>query len=340
MSRRQLRHPRLWLLLGALLCTLAALLLPRMALTRTAYDVLGIVDITDSMNTRDLTSAGKPISRLDYVKRELGRFVALLPCQSKFGLGIFSERRVFVLFEPVETCDNFSSIDASIDGLNWRMAWEGDSMVAKGVYDAIGYAKTLGADLVFLTDGHEAPPLPYTGMPPFEGKPGEVKGLLAGVGGKALSPIPKFDDQGNEIGVYAEGDVLQESRSGLPPPDAETRPGWHARNAPFGAMPHGSEHLSSVKEEHLREIAAQTGLAYTYLDGAGPLLDAYEAAAHPRRVVVATDVRPYPAALALLLLLVLFGALPLKSLFGRRVIAEPRRSQAFHRITPSKEANA
>jgi mxaL protein len=76
-------------------------------------------------------------------------------------------------------------------------------------------------------------------------------------------------------------------------------------------MPHGNEHLSSVKEEHLRAIAAQTGLDYAYLDGTEALLQAFEAAARPRNVVVATDVRPYPAGLALALLIVLFGALPL-----------------------------
>lgn len=83
-----------------------ALFVPRIELTRSAYDVVAIVDVTGSMNVRDLTRAGKPVSRLDYIKVRLPEFVAELPCQSKFGLGIFSERRVFMLFEPVETCEN------------------------------------------------------------------------------------------------------------------------------------------------------------------------------------------------------------------------------------------
>jgi mxaL protein len=311
MIRARFNDPRLWLLLLSFLLVVATLFLPRVELTRKAYDVIAIVDITGSMNVRDLTRAGKPENRLDHVKERLSQFTAELPCQSKFGLGIFSERRVFILFEPVETCENFASIDASIAELNWRMAWEGDSHVTEGVHDAIANAASLNADLLFFTDGHEAPPLPYTGMPPFEGKPGEVKGLIVGVGGRSLSPIPKFDDSGREIGVYGENDVLQESRAGLPPPGAENRPGWHARNAPFGAMPHGTEHLSSVKEEHLRAIAAQAGLDYAYLDGTEALLQAFEAAARPRNVVVATDIRPYPAGLALALLFVLFGAFPL-----------------------------
>jgi mxaL protein len=309
--QERLRDPRFWLLLAAFLFTASALFLPRVALEGKAYDVLAIVDITGSMNTRDLEIDGKQVDRLAFMKDRLSHFVAGLPCQSKFGLGIFSERRAFILFDPVETCENFSSIDASLHALNWRMAWDGDSHVATAVHDAIGYAARLNADLMFLTDGHEAPPLPYTGMPPFEGKPGEVKGLLVGVGGKTLAPIPKFDEQGNESGTYGEEDVLQESRAGMPPPGSENKPGYHPKWAPFGAMPHGTEHMTSVKEEHLRAIAAQTGLSYAYLSGPDALLDDFEAAAKPRMVTVPRDIRPYPAAIALLLLLLLYGGLPL-----------------------------
>jgi mxaL protein len=332
MIRARLNDPRTWLLALALALVVVALFVPRVDLTRSAYDVVAIIDVTGSMNVRDLTRAGKPVSRLDYIKERLPEFVAELPCQSKFGLGIFSERRVFILFEPVETCENFSSIDASIAELNWRMAWEGDSHVTDGVHDAIANAARLKADLLFLTDGHEAPPLPYTGMPPFEGKPGEVKGLIVGVGGKGLSPIPKFDDAGREIGTYAEGDVLQESRAGLPPPGSENRPGYHPKWAPFGAMPHGEEHLSSVKEGHLRAIAAQTGLSYAYFDWAEALVHEFEAAAKPRQVVVATDIRPYPAGLALALLIVLYGVLPI---YDR--LRAP--SYAFPRLARSRASN-
>jgi mxaL protein len=333
MSRARLKDSRTWLLLLALLLVVAALTLPRVELKGVAYDAVAVVDITRSMNTRDLEEGGKPVSRLDYVKERLSRFAALLPCQSKLGLGIFSERRVFILFDPVEVCANFASIDASIAALNWRMAWEGDSYVTNGIHDGIAYAKSLNADLLFFTDGHEAPPLPYTGMRAFEGKSGDVKGLIAGVGGKTLAPIPKYDQQGREIGVYAEEDVLQESRAGLPPPGSEKRPGYHPKWAPFGAMPHGTEHLTSVKEEHLRAIAAQTGLAYTKLDGAEALLAAFEAAAHPREVRVAVDIRPYPAALALFLLLVLFGGLPLYERLRESSFAPRRHCTRGSRLT-------
>ncbi len=41
----------------------------------------------------------------------------------------------------------------------WREAWEGDSHIASGLYRAIDMAKDLNSNLVFITDGKEAPPL-------------------------------------------------------------------------------------------------------------------------------------------------------------------------------------
>src|SRR5690606_14121800 len=118
---------------------------------------------------------------------------------------------------------------------------------------------------------------------------------------------------GREIGVLGIDDVLQENRSGQPPPDASSRPGWHPKWAPFGDMRiDNNEHMTSLKEDHLKALASQTGLVYARLNGAGALLRAFEEVARPRPVVVATDIRPYPAALALLLLVILYGFLPLR----------------------------
>ncbi len=311
MTRPAFRDLRFWLLLAALALVLASLFLPRVKLTRAAYDTLAVIDITSSMNTRDLTLNGKPASRLDVIKDRLRKLVAELPCESRFGLGIFTERRVFVLFMPAETCANFADIDAAITGLDWRMAWEGDSHVATGIYDGVKVAGELGADLLFFTDGHEAPPLHWTGLPAFEGEPGEVKGLIVGVGANTLSPLTKYDNDGREIGVFAADEVPQENRYGPPPPDAESRPGYHPKWAPYGEPVEGTEHLTSLKEEHLRTIAEKTGLDYVTLDGGSALLKALAASASPREVVVATDIRPYPAVFALLLLLIVYGLLPL-----------------------------
>ncbi|ADH91466.1 von Willebrand factor type A [Ancylobacter novellus DSM 506] len=302
------RDWRFWLLLAALLALLAALLAPRVALTRPARDILLVIDVTGSMNVRDYATGGAPQTRLAAAKQATRGLLAGLPCQSRLGLGIFTERRSFMLFEPAEVCGNFAAIDGAIDGLDWRMAWEGDSYVTSGVHSALAMAAGLKSDLVFMTDGQEAPPLAGGRLPAFDGKPGEVAGLLVGVGRTDPSPIPKFDQDGREVGFYGEQDVPQENRSGPPPEDAPSRAGWNPRNAPWGGEPAtGTEHLSAMREEHLRALATQTGLGFAPLDGAPALIAAVEADTSARPVVTRIDTAAVPAALALFCLCVLFG---------------------------------
>jgi mxaL protein len=306
------RDPRLLCLLAAAALLALSFLAPQIAIARSGYDALLVIDITGSMNTRDYAANGRPQSRLDAVKTALRDMIAELPCSSRIALAVFSERRPFLLYEPIEVCGHFALLGASIEALDWRMAWEGDSHIAGGLYRAIDMAKELRADLVFLTDGQEAPPLPASGGPVFEGRPGEIGGLIVGVGGYRLSPIPKFNDDGREIGFYGVDDVPHENRHGLPPAGAEQREGYDARNAPFGAtMAAGVEHLSSVREPYLRALAGKTGLSYAHLDADGRLARAYETAATPRQREAMLDLRPFFGASAGALLLAAFAATPL-----------------------------
>jgi mxaL protein len=304
MSRPAFTDRRFWLLLAALCCLAGALAAPHLPLTRPTYRLLIVVDITGSMNTRDLKIEGKPVSRLDFVKHTLGPALAALPCQSQVGLALFTERRSFLLSEPAEGCATFAAMSGTISRLDWRMAWEGDSHVATGLSHAIALAESLDSDLVFLTDGQEAPPLPEGWEDRFEAGAGTAKGLIVGVGGFVPSPIPKFDPAGREVGFYNADDVPHESRTGAPPKGAEQREGWHPRNAPFGgAATAGNEHLSSVREDHLKDLAARTGLAYAHLEDAGGLVAAVEAAAIVHPVKAPHDISAIPATLALLFLL-------------------------------------
>jgi mxaL protein len=303
---------RFWLVAGALLAVLATLIVPRVDLERNVYDVLGVIDITSSMNTRDLSALGSSESRLDAAKDALRATLASLPCQSRLGLGIFTERQTFLLFDPVEVCENFAAIDDAIAELNWRMGWEGNSFVAKGLYSAIDLAKSLNSDLIFISDGHEAPPLPFSGLPPFEAERGAVGGLIAGVGGDTKTPLTKYDDEGHEVGTYGAQEVPQENRAGPPPPDAASRPGYHPKWAPFGnAIVNNNEHLAYLRAPHLQELSRVTGLDYVRLQPDENLVPALAEAVKPRPVTVASDVRQYPAGLALALLLVVYALAPL-----------------------------
>ena len=308
MKRSALRDVRTWLVGGALVLVLCALVMPRINLKRDAYDVVAVVDITTSMNTRDMTVGDEKVSRMQAAKLALRGMLARLPCQSRLGLGFFTERRSFLLFNPIEVCENFAAIDEAIAMLDWRMAWEGDSYVSKGLYSAIDIARDLKADLVFVTDGHELPPLPFSGLSPFEGKPGDVRGMIVGAGGRTATPLLKYDDDGREVGTYSQQDVPQENRAGPPPPDAASRPGYHPKWAPYGnAVVNNNEHMATVREAYLKQLAAVTGLSYVYLGDTPDLAPPLMAAARGRPLKVATDVSAVPGGLALAMLVLLYG---------------------------------
>ena len=311
MTRQDFRDPRLLLLSTALSFALLALAAPQASVIRASFDALVVIDITGSMNTRDYSAAGRPISRLDFVKTALAEMIGNLPCASRVALAVFSERRPFLLFESIETCANYAPLEATIHALDWRMAWEGDSRIAAGLFRAIEMARELNTNLLFLTDGQEAPPLPFSGPPPFEGRSGEVRGLIVGVGGYQLSPIPKYDDNGREIGFYGVEDVPHDNHFGLPPAGAELREGYNARNAPFGAaVAVGVEHLSSVRESYLQSLSEKTGLTYAHLDDSDRLLRAFETAATQRDREVALNLRPFLGAAAGSALIALYILLP------------------------------
>lgn len=306
-----LRDLRFWLTLAATIGAGLATMLPPVQLERQTFNLLAVVDITGSMNTRDYSIAGNAISRLDMMKDALRQMLTALPCRSRLGVAIFTERRPFLLFEPVEVCDNFETLDREISALDWRMAWEGDSHIAGGLYRSVALADELGSDLVFMTDGQEAPPLPWIGRPQFEGKPGLVKGLIVGAGGYEPSPIPKFDDFGHQAGFWQPNDVPNENTNAPPPLGAEEREGFNPRNAPFGGKAvAGHEYLSSVDEVHLKELAVETGLRYLHFEKFQSVMTSLEEAAKLRRTPVAVGINWIPAVLALGFLLVIYGVLP------------------------------
>ncbi|KAF2989950.1 VWA domain-containing protein [Methylocystis sp. MJC1] len=323
--RPDLRDPRLILLTLAAALLIATFVAPQTQVMRPGYDLLAVIDITGSMNVRDYAASGKPISRLEKAKAALRALIVSLPCPSHVALGVFTERRPFLLFEPIDACADFSPLEAAITAIDWRMAWEGDSRISAGLFRAIDMARELKTDLLFFTDGQEAPPLPPSGGPAFEGKVGETRGLIVGTGGYDLSPIPKFDDRGREVGFVASDEVPHESRFGLPPKGAEQREGYNARNAPFGATAAvGVEHLSAVKEDYLRTLAEKTGLAYAHLSDNAPLLDHYRAAGTARMRSGTLDLRPFFGGASAACL---FGAFSLAQLFERLARKSARAAQ-------------
>lgn len=205
------RHADRWLLAGTAFATAAAVWGASVTIERRLFEHVIVLDITQSMNVEDTMLAGKPVSRLTLAKHALRESLTRLPCGSKVGWAVFTEYRSFLLFAPVEVCANLRELRATLDRIDGRMAWTGNSEVAKGLYAGIAIAGQLPArpSVVFVSDGHEAPPINPRHRPRFNGVPGEIAGLVVGVGNLKPMPIPKTGPTGAPLGFWGADEVLQ-----------------------------------------------------------------------------------------------------------------------------------
>lgn len=280
--------------------------MPGLDARRAVFTHIVIVDITRSINVLDYPAAegSGSISRLAFIKQALHQSLLDLPCGSRLGLGVFTERHSTLLFAPIEVCQGFDDINQAIQHLDWRMAWAADSRISSGLSNTLGWMQSFEANLVFITDGQEAPPINPRYAVTFDEVKNKVSGLLIGVGGLRPAPIPKFNPSGQQTGFYAEEDVPQRSTFGLSSRKPEEIEGYNARNAPFGnAAVSGGEHLSSLKETYLKSLSQGTGLGYHRLQTISDFSAALQAPQLAEQRVVTTDIRWLAASLALLLLL-------------------------------------
>ena len=279
------------------------------ALERQVYDLLVVLDITQSMNVRDYSIGGKPASRLNFAKQALREATLELPCGSRLGLGIFTEYRTYVLFTPVEVCRNQTELANTLDRLNGQMAWAGRSEIAKGLFSGLQTARDIPGrpDLIFITDGHEAPPINPRYRLRFDGHRGDVRGIVVGAGGLVARPIPKYSLDGKPLGFWQADEVIQtdlytRGRAGSIANEQMTdtqpsTPGLPGTSAP------GLEHLSALQEEYLQLLASETGLSYRRLIEQKSMFDALTDTTLTRSAIAQTDVRWIAGTLALLALL-------------------------------------
>ena len=279
---------------------------------RPQHDMVVVLDVTQSMNVADMPApeAGPdaaPQSRLARSRHLLLHSLARLPCGSRLGLAIFTEYRSLLLLAPMEVCENYRELKSTLASIDTRMAWSGNSEVAKGLYGALRTAATLPSHpaVVFMTDGHEAPPVNPRHRPSFDGKPGEIAGLVVGVGGDQPLPIPRRDPAGRPIGTWGADDVMQVDPRSLGRGGSQGGEALVEDTTPVAPMPGatpGREHLSTLREDYLKLLARETQLGYHRLRDPDGLLHALTAPALAHEVASRTSLR-WPASLLALALL-------------------------------------
>jgi mxaL protein len=282
----------------SLLLVMAALWLPSIKRDVQIMDALFVIDITDSMNVEDAVISGNTVSRLDWAKEFTRRALLDMPCGAHAGLAIFSESRSLILMNPVEVCASYHDLTRMLNAFDPHMAWARSSEVSKAVYTAIRQAKEIDPEptIVFLTDGHESPPLHESLFPKFDGKPGEIHGVMVGVGGEDLLPIPKTNEAGEIEGVWGVNDVMhQDVYASL---QADT-----TLNVPQKR----TEHLSSQKRAHLQTLADRVGFDYVSSPTKpGKLVDAIRAQSETRPQTIDYDLYTWLAGIALILFLLVY----------------------------------
>lgn len=261
---------------------------PTATLTGDTYRYTYVFDISQSMNVTDAVPGDDERTRLEHAKQAAVESLSALPCGSEIGVALFSGHRAFLLVTPIEICANYAELAAILNQVDWRMTWERSSEIAKGLSKSVRLLTLLDEEsrLVFFTDGQESPPIRDGLLPRIMEGVGGVEGLVVGVGGDDLVEIPKFSESGRRIGVWEKDDVVQRFSSDKV---RETT---------------GFEHLSSLREDYLRELSSRAGLEYYRLRGIAEFTDRLQSAslAFPR--TAATDIRAVFALLALALLLI------------------------------------
>jgi mxaL protein len=287
-----------------------ALLLPDFTITRPVAQVVVVLDVSQSMNTPDcrLDRAPAAVSRLACVKDALSDALRAMPCDAKLAWGVFTGNQTVVLAAPVEICTHRVELLQTLANLDWRITWDAGSRIGGALVSAlrvlpnVPHETDLVPGLVFITDGHEAPPVSPSNRRRFEDYAGKVQGVIVGVGGDSLTPMPKYDMDGKYLGEWAPDEVPQMDMSGYRA--LSSVPGEKMAGDDDDATPSGTEHLSSLKEDYLQLLAGDAKLDYRRLVRSADMLDTLQAAQLRRSLPVDTNLRWIPALAAILLLLI------------------------------------
>ncbi len=125
----------------ALLSLLPVWFEPQLPLKSVVQDTLFVIDISESMNVRDVDFPKPQSDRLTLAKLAVREGMAALPCGSRVSIGLFAGDEVVILFEPLEICRHFPAIEQVVTKLDSRMRWIGDSWVVRALVSAIKEAE-------------------------------------------------------------------------------------------------------------------------------------------------------------------------------------------------------
>ena len=287
------------LLASAFVLLIAAAFKPALPLPRNIYSYLLVADISQSMNVVDTTLNGKPTTRIAYTQYMLHHIVANMPCGTRVSSGLFAGVSVAALYNPIEVCNNYAAIQDTIDHLDWRTAWSGNSRLRDSMFTLARVIRAFPepAQVVYFTDGEEAPKLHAFNTKDLTNFQGGNGWLFVGIGSDKGTAIPKLDDKNQVIGYWsADSFAMQPGIAQI----SEANIGVRDNNV-AGAT--GDRFLSKLQEEYLKEISKQVSGDYVRGDSLQSILAAMKNQKPARRDIAPYDIQWILASIAGLLLI-------------------------------------
>ena len=248
-------------LLVSFILLVLALVNPSIPVNQSLYNYILIADISQSMNTEDMKINQKTVSRLDYTKHIMSRLVEDFPCGTKVSIGMFAGVSVSATYSPIEVCENFSNINTTISKLDWRVTWSGNTRIRESVINLARLIRSFpeSAQVVYFTDGEEAPKLHVFNTRDLEQFQGGNDWLFVGIGSDEGAPIPKYDNKNQLIGYWSNDSfALQPGIAQI----SESNIGVRDNKVASGAT---DRYMSKLDSEYLEKLAKE--IRGFYVDG-------------------------------------------------------------------------
>ena len=247
------------LYLTAFILLLLALIKPEIQLKQAVHNYLLVADVSQSMNAEDVKLDNKTVSRLAYTQHLMKRVVETSPCGTYFSVGIFASDNVALLITPLEVCKNLDVISDSIEHLEWRMAWKGNSRLSFGVRAAANTFDSLNvpAQMLFFTDGDEAPRVNVTIKQDLSGIQIGKNFVFVGVGGHTKVGVPRFNSANKRVGFWPISDNNNAGAVGVTYADPSIdEPDPSVASAEYDRF------LSQLEDDYLKSLAGEIKAKY------------------------------------------------------------------------------
>jgi mxaL protein len=247
------------LYLAASILLLLAIIKPQIQLNQEVHNYLLVADVSQSMNAEDVKLNNQNVSRIAYTRHLMKKIVETSPCGTYISVGIFASDNVALLITPLEVCTNYDVITDSIEHLEWRMAWKGNSRLSFGVRAAANTFDSLNvpAQMLFFTDGDEAPRVNVTIRQDLSGIQIGKNFVFVGVGGHAKAAVPRFNAANKRVGYWPISDNNNAGAVGVTYADSSLDdPDPSVASAEYDRF------LSQLEDDYLKSLAGEINAKY------------------------------------------------------------------------------